>query len=116
MKYLTFEFFDATISEDGMRKFLMEGYYAFLDYASLHWNHHLETAIHFLSSDDFCHSADLGIAINDFFEMYNPGPIESSDAQKEYTQSCKSIERADFHVPLVSLLYHAKTSRLAEEK
>ena len=116
MKYLTFECFDATISEDAMRNFLVQGYYAFLDYASLHWNHHLETAIRFLDSDDLCHSADLGLTINDFFEMYNQGAIESSEAQKEYTQNCKSIENADYYGPLVSLLYHAKTSRLAEEK
>ena len=116
MKYLTFECFDPTISEDEMRSFLVQGYYAFLDYASLHWNHHLEAAIRFLDSDDLCHSADLGIAINDFSEMYDPGPMESSDARKEYAQQCKSIEKADYYDPLLSLLYHTKTSRLAEEK
>lgn len=116
IRYLTFECFDATISEDGVRKFLLEGYYAFIDYASLHWNHHLETAIRFVNSDDLSHSADLGIAINDFFEMYNPGPTESSDVQKEYVQNCKAIEKADYYEPLILLLYHAKTSRLDEEK
>ena len=94
----------------------MKGSYAFLDYASLHWNHHLEAAIRFGNSDELCHSADLRIAINDFFEMYNPGPMESSDVQKEYLQSCKSIEKADYYEPLVFLLCHAKTSRIKEEK
>lgn len=94
----------------------MKGYYAFLDYASLHWNHHLETAIRLVNSDDLRHSADLGIAINDFFEMYNPGPMEPNDAQKEYTQICKAIETADYYEPLVLLLSRTRTSRLAEEK
>jgi hypothetical protein len=116
MRYLTFECFDATITEDAMRKCLTEGYYAFLDYASLHWNHHLETALRSLGPDEVCHSHDLGIAINDFFEMYGPEPMESSDDFKEYIQNFKEIESAEYYEPLMSLLYHTKKSRLAEEK
>jgi hypothetical protein len=116
MQYLTFDCFDATIAEDEMQKFLMEGYYAFLDYATLHWNHHLETAVHFLLPDDLAHSGDLGIAINDFFEMYHPGQMDQNESQKEYVQRCKTIEAGDCYESIVLLLSHAKASRLSEEK
>ena len=116
MQYLTFDCFDATISEDEMRKFLMDGHYAFLDYAGLHWNHHLETAVHFMLPDELSHSGDLGIAINDFFEMYHPGSMEQNEIQKEYVQRCKAIETGDCYESIVLLLSHAKASRAREEK
>jgi hypothetical protein len=116
MQYLTFDCFDATISGDEMRKFLMKGYYAFFDYASLHWNHHLETAVRFLVPDDLSDSGDLGIAINDFFEMYHPGSVEQNEVQKEYAQRCKTVETGDCYKALWLLLSHAKASRLSEEK
>ena len=116
LQYLTFDCFDDTISQDEMRKFLIEGFYAFLDYASLHWNHHLEEAVRFLSPDNLSNSANLGVAINDFFEMYDPGPVEQNEVAKEYVQSCHALQTADCYESLVSLLSHAKTSRNAEAK
>ena len=116
MQYLTFDCFDVAISDGELRKFLMEGYYAFLDYASLHWNHHLETAVRFLQPDDLSDSGDLGIAMNDFFEMYHPGPREQSEIQKEYAQRCKAVQTGDCYEALLLLLSHAKASRLSEEK
>lgn len=118
MKYLTFECFDATISDSELRKFLVEGYYAFLDYASLHWNHHLETAISFLKPENEDLLVDLGMArtINDFYETYHPGVVDVNDDQREYFQRCKAIEKADYFEPLKILLCHAKTCRSNEEK
>ena len=116
LQYLTFECFDIGISNDAMRKFLMDGHYAFLDYASLHWSHHLETAIQYLTPEELCHSATLGIAINEFFEMHDPGPIQRRKVHEEYIPRCNAIETADCYEPLLLLLCHEKASRLAEEK
>lgn len=116
LQYLTFECFDASLSYDGMLRFLKDGYYSFLDYASLHWNHHLETAIHSLQAEDLRHSTDLGIAINSFFEMYEPGPVQQDKAHKDLVQRCAAIERAECYESILFLLSHAKASRVAEEQ
>lgn len=116
LQYLTFECFDAGLTYDKMRKFLMDGSYAFLDYASLHWIDHLETAVRFLQPQDLRHSADLGIAINEFFEMYDPGPIQNDKAHKEYVHRCELIETAECYEPLLLLLSLGKASRLTEEQ
>ena len=116
LQYLTFECFDESVSPDDLRRFLLDGYYAFLDYASLHWYHHLETAISSLTSDDLSDSAHLGIAINDFFEMYGSGTTEVDKAPSEYAQKFEAIATADCCESLVLLLSHAKKSRLTEEK
>ena len=99
-----------------MQNSLLEGYYAFPDYAILHGNHHLETAIHFLEPDDLCPSADLGIAINEFFEMNDLGRIEKTEARKDYVQRCNGRESTDCFESLVLLHSHAKASRLAEDE
>jgi hypothetical protein len=116
LQYLTFECFDASLSYDDMLKFLKDGYYVFLDYASLHWIHHLETAIHSLQPEDLRHSADLGIAINGFFEIYEPGPMQEDKAHKEFVRRYAAIETAECYEPVLLLLSHAKASRAAEEQ
>jgi hypothetical protein len=116
MQYLTFDCFNNELSDDDMHKFLLGGYYAFLDYASLHWDHHLERAVRFLRPQDLHDSTDLPIAINEFFEMYDPGPMEVDKTYKEYLQLCDGIEKADCYEALLLLLSHEKASRLAKEK
>jgi hypothetical protein len=98
MQYLTFECFDENVSPNEMRKFLLDGHYAFLDYASLHWLHHLEIATPSLKSDDLRNSADLGIAINEFFEMYGPGTMEANKEQNDYAQKYEAIENSSTEI------------------
>ena len=66
--------------------------------------------------DELAHSGNLGIAINDFFEMYHPGSMEPNEIQKEYIQRCKAIETGECYESIVLLLSHVKASRAREEK
>src|SRR4051794_20622345 len=59
LRYLTFECFEANLGYEGTLGFVKNGSYAFLDYASLHWNHHLETTLHTSSPLDLRDSSDL---------------------------------------------------------
>jgi hypothetical protein len=101
----------------------MDGDYGFLEYATLHWNHHLEAAIRSLNTDHLRHLADVGIVLNQFFEIYRPGLIaidkgkkEYDEAHKYYVQRCDALQAGECYDPLISLLSHAKAGRLTEEQ
>jgi hypothetical protein len=116
MQYLTFDCFEADLSHDDILRCVKGGYYAFLDYASLHWYHHLEATLTSLKPEDLGHSTDLGMAINEFFEMYEPGLVQQDKTHKEFMEQCSAIEDAESYEPLLLLLSHAKACRIAEEK
>ncbi len=116
MQYLTFDCFETDVSHDDTMRFVRSGHYAFLDYASLHWYHHLETALPSLKPTDLGNSTDLSMAINEFFEMYEPGAVQAENIRKEYMERCSAIEDAECYEPLLLLLSHAKASRIAQEK
>jgi hypothetical protein len=116
MRYLTFDCFSGDLSYDDMLRYLKDGSYSFLDYASLHWNHHLETALDSFKCEDLCHSAEFGIALNEFFEVYEPGEMKQDKWHKDLTQRCSAIETAQCYESLMLLLSHARASRVAEEQ
>lgn len=116
MQYLTFDCFDPGLTYEAMLDYIKEGHYAFLDYAVLHWNHHLESAVLSQKSEDSLHSADLSIAINEFFETYQPGPMGQEDAQRKFIHRFASIEAMEMYESVVLLLSHAHSSRLSEDQ
>jgi hypothetical protein len=116
MQYLTFACFETDICPDDMLRFVKSGCYAFLDYASLHWCHHLEAALVSLRPIELGNSTDLGMAINEFFEMYEPGPTQVEKIRKDFMERCSAIENAECYEPLLLLLCHAKANRIAKEK
>jgi hypothetical protein len=116
MQYLTFDCFETESSPNDLAQFTKSGAYAFLDYASLHWLHHLETVLPLLKPADLASSTFLGMAINEFFEMYEPVHIQAPKIQKEYIERSSEIQDAECYEPLLLLLTHAKASRVAEEQ
>jgi hypothetical protein len=116
MQYLTFDCFEPDLSHDHILRFVKSGYYAFLDYASLHWYHHLETALISLKSADLGHSTDLGMAINEFFEMYGPASMQRGEMHKDFKERCSAIEDAKCYEPVLLLLSQERACRIAEEK
>ncbi|KAH8800405.1 hypothetical protein F5884DRAFT_863111 [Xylogone sp. PMI_703] len=116
MQYLTFECFEPSLSHDEILKFVKTGHFSFLDYASLHWYHHLESAITFLQPLDLQNSADLGMAINEFFEMYEPDTVKAEKVHEEFIERLSKLQDAECYESLVLLLSHAKANRMTEEK
>jgi hypothetical protein len=116
MQYLTFEYFETGICPDDILRFVKSGCYAFLDYASLHWYHHLEATLTSLRSLELRNSTDLGMAINEFFEMHEPGPTQVEKIRKDLMERCSAIEDAECYEPLLLLLCHAKANRITKEK
>jgi hypothetical protein len=121
LNYLSFDSLNPDVTAGTLKKHLMDGDYAFLEYASLHWNHHLESAIKFLKPDGLL---QLSVALNDFFDFYGPESSTFADkdkkeyekARKDYVQRCEALQTSECHQSLVSLLSHAKASRLVNEQ
>jgi hypothetical protein len=116
MQYLTFAYFETDICPDDILRFVKSGCYAFLDYASLHWYHHLEASLISLRSSELSNSTDLGMAINEFFEMHEPGPTQVEKIRMDFIERCSAIADAACHEPLILLLCHAKANRISKEK
>lgn len=116
LKYLTFECLDLEVTYDQRVTFLKEGSYAFLDYAILHWNHHLDAISHLLQPVDLSHSSDLGIAINEFFDINEPGIVKPDKAHLDLVARCSSIKEADSFEPFLLLLSYAREVRQGEEQ
>jgi hypothetical protein len=123
LNYLSFDNLDANIAHEAMRQHLMDGDYTFLEYATLHWNHHLESAAQFVNKDDLLDSADLGVALNQNFEIFQPESTlevkemkEYEKATKHYIQRCATLQPSDCFHTLIALLSHAKASRISREQ
>lgn len=116
LRYLTFNCFDENLDYDAIRRFVNDGVYAFLDYACLHWNHHLETVVHLSQPEDLSHSADLSTAVNEFFEAYEPGLMVQDDANKKYLQRFAAIEAAESYESIILLLITAYRNRSTEDQ
>jgi hypothetical protein len=88
LRYLTFECFDSELSELKTSEFLMGGYYAFQDYAALHWVDHLVCYVDAFCASSSPHSDDLGGAIEDFFMVYGAGESKRDDVDRELEKKC----------------------------
>jgi hypothetical protein len=73
MRYLTFTCFDPDAPGKAIQKHLMNGYYAFQDYASVHWIDHLECLVPFLGLDSADSFDELPDAINEFHATFGAG-------------------------------------------
>jgi len=114
LRYLIFDCFDIQISDENILKYLKQGYYAFQDYAVLHWVDHLDALIQFLQSDDLEICNEIGPAISDFYSMYgeNAGSEAIPDALVE---RCQDIKDSDYVESLMMLLNYSRKTRSAED-
>ena len=70
LRYLSFGCFDHDLPEDELRDFVVEGYYAFQDYATLHWLDHLENLYQTQDQSGNTWDKDLTLAVEEFFERH----------------------------------------------
>ena len=66
LRFLTFECFDSGLSQDDIREFIADGYYAFQDYAVLHWLDHVEFFCQSLKSEIDQNFEPLALAVKNF--------------------------------------------------
>lgn len=72
MRYLVFECFDHELASDERREYILDGFYAFQDYAALHWVDHLQS----LLSNEQLHLEGLASATDEYTAIYGERNIE----------------------------------------
>jgi hypothetical protein len=110
-----FECFDPELPDESISQYLKQGYYAFQDYAALHWVDHLEISIPFLNLDIFDDADNIGTAINEFYGMYVESKLETDVVSEELRERCSHLKDTGYLERLLSLVNHARKSRTADE-
>jgi hypothetical protein len=112
LHYLTFECFDQDLSDDRCKEFLLDGSYAFQDYAVTHWSDHVRKVIEkgtsgFRSSteDGEDEAGMVGSAVTHFVVHYELEP--QVDAGGDQTiEKCLPFKNYSFYSDICYLFYH----------
>ena len=102
LRYLTFRCFDHDMSESELSDFVVEGYYAFQDYAALHWLDHLESLYQMQDQSGNIHAKGLGLAVKKFSEKYGHQLGESEETPGIVTDYLSNDEPIDHLFPLLA--------------
>ncbi|KAK0115663.1 hypothetical protein ONS95_000068 [Cadophora gregata] len=114
LQYLLFDCFDANLSDDSIRDYVTDGYFAFQDYAVLHWVDHLEASIPHLQSDAVEENG-LGPSIADFYDAYGSAEASEKDIPDDLKNLCQHLKSADYFENLLLLISYTRNYRAREE-
>ncbi|KAF7874047.1 hypothetical protein EAF04_002719 [Stromatinia cepivora] len=118
LRYLLFKCFNPTTPDNQIHYYIENGYYAFQEYAIVHWVDHLESLIEQLSPSDLessekCH---LGSAIADFYEVFGVQSTKRSDVISSLEDRCTHLVGSDQLDTLLLLLSHSRRVRAAQDE
>ncbi|KAL5380194.1 hypothetical protein DPSP01_007994 [Paraphaeosphaeria sporulosa] len=118
LQYLTFPCFQTKISieKPELRKMMLEGQFAFQDYAVAKWFQHVNAFVKFGKDllQDWTKAEELvremSHAIDNFMDHYHEENFnEPQNIVEECRETCKSFEEQDFYEDLVVLTSHIYT-------
>ncbi|KAL1608317.1 hypothetical protein SLS60_003257 [Paraconiothyrium brasiliense] len=118
LQYLTFPCFQSKdpIEKQELRQMMLEGQFAFQDYAVAKWFQHVNAFVEFGKDllEDYTRAEDLirglSLAIDSFMDYYHEQNFhEPENIVEECRQTCKSFEGQDFYEDLVALTSHIYT-------
>ncbi|TVY90638.1 C2H2 finger domain transcription factor, partial [Lachnellula willkommii] len=116
MKYLTFDCFDPDAPEESIKEYLMNGSYAFQDYSVLHWVDHLDQVLRFLDTNNVSTFNLLGPAVDEFYDTYGVGELETDEIPPKLRERWDSIKGINYIENLLLLLSHTRKSRAADDQ
>jgi uncharacterized C2H2 Zn-finger protein len=116
LRYLTFDHLDPDISEPDLEGYLMDGSFAFQDYAVLHWVGHLDTIIKSAASCKIDQPQDLASAVDGFHDTYGSGDVSREDHSDEFVEQMQKLQDAGLSENSLLLLTHARDTRAGDEK
>ena len=109
LRYLTFRCFDHDMSESELSDFVVEGYYAFQDYASLHWLDHLESLYQMQDQSGSVYTKGLGLAVKKFSEKYGHQLGEREETPRIEADYLSNDEPIDHLFPLLAEIKGSRT-------
>ena len=110
MRYLVFEFFDDDLEYDELREYILNGSYAFQEYAALHWVDHLES----ISSDDRLHLENLASTIDEYTAKYGECDREQDVLPKSSMLNSESSASRSL-LETIRLVKETRITRINEE-
>ncbi|KAE8449591.1 hypothetical protein EG329_007921 [Mollisiaceae sp. DMI_Dod_QoI] len=116
IQYLLFDCFDANLPEEATMGYIDTGYYAFQDYAIMHWIDHLESVIPHLSTVLEESAKEISSAIIDYFAAYGPADEGEEDIPQELKDRCIRIQGENFYTQLLLLITSTRKLRSEAEK
>jgi len=99
LSYLTFEFFEENVTEDRRISLLLQGSFAFQDYAAAHWSDHLSATIKAgpVSTDsDPTTAPDFGLAHEAFANHYQH-EVLANTGSRETDEHCRQFEGLPYY-------------------
>jgi hypothetical protein len=107
--YLGFIGFGAECDDSTIKDMLTHGYYAFMDYAAVHWSQHLKAAVGtVILSESF---AEICSLLETFLELHWKGPEPTGDISSSQREALKPFENMD-NFKKISSAYATAMSQL----
>lgn len=111
LRYLVFDCFDKSLEEEDIQEFIVDGHYAFEDYAALHWVDHLES----LSEDQQLDLMSLNSALKHFCEKYEVDGESNSVIWQGPMHNQRATTKNVLFELIGPLINEAKTKRAQDE-
>jgi len=116
LSYLTFESLACEPETNDMLAALVStGFYAFLDYATLHWVDHLEVFLKTLEQEDLGMLEELGPIIADFFATYSSSDTAEEKIFSSLETKCEQATEQSNFATFVLLITKARRARSEQE-
>ena len=116
LQYLTLPGFDT--DDDQISELVETGFFAFQNYAVLHWVDHLQSYLETLQQDDFDDLDRLAPICEEFFAMYGPGDDENVQhlpTLAELRESCNAAEHQASFETFLRLISQARYIRQKDD-
>ena len=111
MRYLVFDFFDHDLEKEELREYILDGSYAFQEYAALHWVDHLES----ISSDYRLHLENLASTIDEYTAKYGECDREQDVLLQSSMLDSESSATSSLQETIRLLVKDTRTTRINEE-
>src|SRR5450432_293510 len=116
LQYLTFESFHNDLQTDeDLSGLARTGFFAFLDYAILHWVDHLEIFLRAMETEDLDDLENLGPIGGDFSAMNGPLDTPDVEAVQSFEIKCREARDQPSFDSFVGLIEHSRRMRSNNE-
>ncbi|KAF4311887.1 zinc finger protein [Botryosphaeria dothidea] len=106
LNYLRLPAFDQDLDQESAKKFVLDGHYAFMDYALASWTVHLDNILQNSPQGQNKTSKRLTSTLQAFFQAH-PIPSDKIRMDKSISERLRRLRKEDFFIQLVQIMQTA---------
>lgn len=106
LDYLRLPAFDQDLDQESAKKFVLDGYYAFMDYALASWTVHLDNILQNSPQGQNKTSKRLTSTLQAFFQTH-PIPSDKIRVDKSVSERLRRFKKENFFIQLVQIMQTA---------